>query len=87
MHEGGHFYVCGDVSMAEGVSKTVKTILEENGIDDPELALVSLRVSVNRRFLLITSFFLSRRICAIMKISSESHCEQQKLQIKGETKL
>jgi sulfite reductase alpha subunit-like flavoprotein len=44
MHERGHFYVCGDVSMAEDVSKTLKFILQENGIDNPELALVSLKV-------------------------------------------
>ena len=44
MHERGHFYVCGDVSMAEDVCKTLKFILKENGTDDPDIALVSLKV-------------------------------------------
>ncbi|XP_054155441.1 nitric oxide synthase, salivary gland-like [Oppia nitens] len=43
MHERAHFYVCGDVSMAEDVCRTLKYILQDNGIDDPEVALVSLK--------------------------------------------
>ena len=31
VHDGGHFYVCGDVSMAAGVTKTVQNILQELG--------------------------------------------------------
>lgn len=45
IHEKGHIYVCGDVSMAEDVSKTIKLIIEENGVDDADSALVSLKVS------------------------------------------
>ncbi|CAG2103052.1 unnamed protein product, partial [Medioppia subpectinata] len=44
IHERGHFFVCGDVSMAEDVCKTLKFILKDNGIDDPEIALLSLKV-------------------------------------------
>lgn len=47
IHQKGHFYVCGDVSMAEDVCKTLKRILRENGIDDPDAALISLRVSID----------------------------------------
>lgn len=43
-HERGHFYVCGDVSMAEDVCKTLKQIFKNNGIDDPDRALINLRV-------------------------------------------
>ena len=44
MHDNGHFYVCGDVSMAEGVGKTLKVILKDNGIDDPEAVITDLKV-------------------------------------------
>lgn len=40
----GHLYVCGDVSMAEGVTKTLKTIFVENGVQDPEMAIYTLKV-------------------------------------------
>ena len=43
VHEKGHFYVCGDVSMAEDVCKTLKSILQQNGIEDPDVALIKLR--------------------------------------------
>jgi len=43
-HQQGHFYVCGDVSMAEDVCKTLKQIFKQNGIDDPDQALINLRV-------------------------------------------
>lgn len=45
VHEKGHFYVCGDVSMAEDVCKTLKSILQQNGIEDPDVALIKLRVT------------------------------------------
>lgn len=41
----GHFYVCGDVSMAEDVCRTLKLLLQENGLEEPEQALINLRVS------------------------------------------
>lgn len=44
VHQKGHFYVCGDVSMAEDVCKTLKSILQQNGIEDPDIALIKLRV-------------------------------------------
>ncbi|KAK3768095.1 hypothetical protein RRG08_004637 [Elysia crispata] len=31
IHKGGHFYVCGDVSMAHDVQMTLKTILQDQG--------------------------------------------------------
>lgn len=43
IHENGHFYVCGDVSMAEGVCQTLRNILQDHGSDDPEKVLMSLR--------------------------------------------
>ena len=42
----GHLYVCGDVSMAEGVTKTLKTIFLENGVKDPEMAIYTLKVNI-----------------------------------------
>lgn len=42
--EKGHIYVCGDVSMAEDVHKTLQHILQENGIIDAEMTLLSLKV-------------------------------------------
>lgn len=30
MEERGHFYVCGDISMAADVSRTLQSIFEEN---------------------------------------------------------
>lgn len=45
VNEKGHFYVCGDVSMAEDVCKTLKSILQQNGIADPDIALIKLRVT------------------------------------------
>lgn len=44
MEQNGHIYVCGDVSMAEDVNKTLKCILQENGVQDVELAIYSLKV-------------------------------------------
>ncbi|RWS27093.1 nitric oxide synthase: salivary gland-like protein [Leptotrombidium deliense] len=43
VHEKGHFYICGDVSMAKDVYKTLKHILEENGIKDTEATLMRLK--------------------------------------------
>ena len=36
--------MCGDVSMAEDVGKTLKAILLDNGIDDPDAAIINLKV-------------------------------------------
>lgn len=44
MQQNGHIYVCGDVSMAEDVNKTLKYILQENGVQDVEMAIYSLKV-------------------------------------------
>jgi len=55
MHEKGHFYVCGDVSMAEDVGKTLKAILLENGIDDPDAAIINLKVI--RRYTVYTPIY------------------------------
>ena len=44
---GGHFYVCGDVSMAHDVQMTLKTILQEHGKMDEKSAsdlVIKLRV-------------------------------------------
>ncbi|XP_013793487.2 nitric oxide synthase, salivary gland-like, partial [Limulus polyphemus] len=46
IQEGGHFYVCGDVSMAEEVSQTLKTIIQDCGAISPhqaETLMVALR--------------------------------------------
>lgn len=45
---GGHIYVCGDVSMAEDVNKTLKAIFVENGVVDSESAIFSLKVRQKR---------------------------------------
>ena len=44
MEENGHIYVCGDVSMAEDVNKTLKSIMLENGVQDVDMAIYSLKV-------------------------------------------
>lgn len=41
---GGHIYVCGDVSMAEDVNKTLKAIFVQNGVVDGDGAIFSLKV-------------------------------------------
>ncbi|XP_076367440.1 nitric oxide synthase [Tachypleus tridentatus] len=38
MQERCHFYVCGDVSMAEEVSQTLKTIIQDFGVLSPQQA-------------------------------------------------
>ena len=46
--KGGHFYVCGDVSMAADVCNTIEMIVSEQGNMTPEQAksyVISLRVS------------------------------------------
>ncbi|OTF73908.1 hypothetical protein BLA29_005645 [Euroglyphus maynei] len=42
----GHIYVCGDVSMAQDVNKTLQFILNENGIHDADMTLLSLKESM-----------------------------------------
>ena len=46
MEQNGHIYVCGDVSMAEDVNKTLKAILQENGVQAVEMAIFSLKVII-----------------------------------------
>lgn len=46
--EGGHFYVCGDVTMAEHVLQTLKTIVQQEGnmsSEQVENYMLTLRVS------------------------------------------
>ncbi|KPM03085.1 nitric oxide synthase-like protein 1, partial [Sarcoptes scabiei] len=43
IEQKGHIYVCGDVSMAEDVNKTLQQILQENGIEDAEMMLLKLK--------------------------------------------
>jgi sulfite reductase alpha subunit-like flavoprotein len=48
--EGGHFYVCGDVTMAEHVLQTLKLIVQTEGnmsADQVENYMLTLRVSAN----------------------------------------
>ena len=45
MEQSGHIYVCGDVSMADDANKTIKSILLENGVLDPEMAIYYLKES------------------------------------------
>lgn len=46
IEQNGHIYVCGDVSMAEDVNKTLKCILLENGVQDAEMMIYTLKVNV-----------------------------------------
>ncbi|KAI1293695.1 Nitric oxide synthase [Halotydeus destructor] len=46
VNNNGHFYVCGDVSMAQDVCKTLKTILKQNGVEDPDTAMLQLKESM-----------------------------------------
>lgn len=55
----GHIYVCGDVSMAQDVNKTLQFILHENGIHDADMTLLSLKVCV---FLLVKYLFIINNI-------------------------
>jgi len=58
MQQNGHIYVCGDVSMAEDVNKTLKCILQDNGVQDVDMAIFSLKVSRNNN--------LSSLMCSLM---------------------
>lgn len=63
VHEEGHFYVCGDCTMAEDVLKTLKSIIQKYGNLDEgkvEKFLLKLRVSMNK--LIICTYF-DTRIC------------------------
>lgn len=54
VHENGHFYVCGDCTMAEDVYQTLKHIIQTHGqLSDKEVEayMLSLRV-INSTFLL-----------------------------------
>lgn len=71
MVRGGHIYVCGDVSMAEDVNKTLKVILADNGVADADSVILSLKVTMtsqqNRAKLTICNDH--RTICATTKTS------------------
>ena len=55
MEQNGHIYVCGDVSMAEDVNKTLKCIMQENGVQDADMAIYSLKVSKqSKSFIAVT---------------------------------
>lgn len=48
VEEGGHFYVCGDCTMAEHVFRTLKLIIQEQGNMTSEMVetyMLNLRVS------------------------------------------
>ena len=48
VYEGGHFYVCGDCTMAENVYQTLKQIIQTHGeLADKQVEayMLSLRVS------------------------------------------
>lgn len=49
MHQQGHFYVCGDCTMAEDVYQTLKQIIQTHGqMTDEEVQayMLSLRVKI-----------------------------------------
>lgn len=63
VYEGGHFYVCGDCTMAEDVYQTLKHIIQTHGeMTDKQVEayMLSLRVSyvtillLNIKFQLLT---------------------------------
>lgn len=43
--QNGHIYICGNVTMADDVKKTLKAIFEENGSPDGEATIESLKES------------------------------------------
>ena len=51
MEQDGHIYICGDVSMADDVNKTLKIIFQDNHVEDAEMAINSLKVSSLRNSL------------------------------------
>lgn len=49
VEDGGHFYVCGDCTMAEHVFRTLKLIIQEQGNMTPEKVetyMLNLRVRI-----------------------------------------
>lgn len=52
VRQGGHFYVCGDVTMASDVRKTLESIIQENrGLTAEETVqyVIKMRVRVEHR--------------------------------------
>lgn len=46
--EGGHFYVCGDCKMAEGVSQTLRILIQErSGMTHAQMDNYLLRMRVS----------------------------------------
>lgn len=65
MEEKGHFYVCGDCTMAEHVYQTLKIILQELGQkseQDVEKYMLSMRVR-EMKGLLVTSDHARISLC------------------------
>lgn len=54
MLEKGHFYVCGDCTMAEHVYQTLKTIIQKYGAmsdDQVENYMLTMRASIKKYFI------------------------------------
>ena len=68
MEKGGHFYVCGDVSMAADVTTTLQDILRDNGHVTEEQAktyVINMRV---RLFIFIFIWISGKLICVFNRI-------------------
>ncbi|XP_013404057.1 nitric oxide synthase, salivary gland-like isoform X2 [Lingula anatina] len=50
VEKGGHFYVCGDISMAADVNRTIKTILIESGMTEDDAVSYLKQMSRNGRY-------------------------------------
>lgn len=61
MLEKGHFYVCGDCTMAEHVYQTLKTIIQKYGAmtdGQVENYMLTLRVRQQKHFMILYFIFI-----------------------------
>lgn len=59
VYEHGHFYVCGDCTMAEDVYQTLKQIIQTHGqMTDKEVEAYMLSLRVNRPRTILPIFHL-----------------------------
>lgn len=61
MLEKGHFYVCGDCTMAEHVYQTLKTIIQKYGAmtdGQVENYMLTLRVRQQQNFMILCFIFI-----------------------------
>lgn len=59
VHDKGHFYVCGDCTMAEDVYQTLKNIIKTHGkMMDQEVETYMLSLRVSTLFFMYGDFYV-----------------------------